>query len=152
MSTSKIILVISFLAVICIHADRITRVEVRTAECDDCGMSNTFGALRMQVCNSLVECCNTGKLDNSFHDDFREGAIDYFEGESILHECSIFDMKNSPADSILIVLNHEGTDGYQGDYVKVYVDSGYYQCYFSKFLDNEDSEQGQNCVYYQMYE
>ena len=37
-----------------------------------------------------------------------EGAIDYFEGESILHECSIFDMKNSPADSILIVLNHEG--------------------------------------------
>ena len=24
-----------------------------------------------KVCNSLVECCNTGKLDNSFHDDFR---------------------------------------------------------------------------------
>lgn len=37
-----------------------------------------------------------------------EGAIDYFEGESILHDCSIFDMKNSPADSILMVLNHEG--------------------------------------------
>ena len=98
-----------------------------------------------KVCNSLVECCNTGKLDNSFQDDFRgkfvdrwksfishvlswitsngfsitnwkikkwllrlEGAIDYFEGESILHDCSIFDMKNSPADSILMVLNHEG--------------------------------------------
>ena len=37
-----------------------------------------------------------------------EGAIDYFEGESILHDCSIFDMKNSPADSMLMVLNHEG--------------------------------------------
>ena len=47
--TSKVGLVIAFLAVSCIHADRITRVEVRTAECDDCGMSNTFGALRLQV-------------------------------------------------------------------------------------------------------
>ena len=116
MSTSKIILVISFLAVICIHADRITRVEVRTAECDDCGMSNTFGALRMQVfsydihskseilesfltnliiesfmnfhkvCNSLVECCNTGKLDNSFHDDFRGKLIDRWKN-CISHFC-----------------------------------------------------------------
>ena len=49
MTTTKVILAIAFLAVICVHADRITRVEVRTAECDDCGMSNTFGALRMQV-------------------------------------------------------------------------------------------------------
>ena len=39
---------------------------------------------------------------------FTEGAIDTFEGESILHDCSIFDMKNSPADSILMTLNHEG--------------------------------------------
>ena len=29
-----------------------------------------------KVCNSLVECCNTGKLDNSFHDDFRGKLID----------------------------------------------------------------------------
>ena len=51
MTNPKIILVIAYLAVSCIHADRITRIEVRTAECDDCGMSNTFGALRMQVDN-----------------------------------------------------------------------------------------------------
>ena len=29
----------------------------------------------LKVCNSLVECCNTGKLDNSFHDDFRGKTI-----------------------------------------------------------------------------
>merc|ERR1712018_365642 len=113
MTISKIILVIAFFAVNSIQADRITRIEVRTAECDDCGMSNTFGALHMQVCNSYVECCNTGKLDVPFHDDFYEGAIDTFEGESILHNCSTFDMKKSPANSILMTLNHEGTDGYQ---------------------------------------
>ena len=56
MTISKIILVIAFFAINSIQADRITRVEVRTAECDDCGMSNTFGALRMQVNDSKFSC------------------------------------------------------------------------------------------------
>ena len=32
-----------------IKADLIKKIEVRTADCDDCGMSNTFGDLRMEV-------------------------------------------------------------------------------------------------------
>ena len=42
-------LVFVMFAVSTIQADLIYKLEVRTADCDDCGMSNTFGALRMQV-------------------------------------------------------------------------------------------------------
>ena len=31
-----------------IHADSVYKLEVKTADCDDCGMS-VFGELRMQV-------------------------------------------------------------------------------------------------------
>ena len=48
----RFLIVVSF-AVSAIQADLISRIEVRTADCDDCGMSNTFGALRMQVSNVL---------------------------------------------------------------------------------------------------
>ena len=39
-----------------------------------------------------------------------------------------------------------GSDGYQADYVQVETDTGYYKCYFHEFLDNDDSEQGSNCI------
>ena len=48
MINSKIVF-IAFLAVSAINADNIYRLAIRTADCDDCGMSNTFGDLRMQV-------------------------------------------------------------------------------------------------------
>ena len=39
-----------------------------------------------------------------------------------------------------------GSDGYQADYIKIYTDTGAYTCYFSKFLDDDDSEMGHGCV------
>merc|ERR1712080_257884 len=140
------ILTITVFSILGVHADVVNRVEVRTANCDDCGMSNTFGALRLQICNAFKECCFTDKLDVRFHDDFDEGAIDIFEGHDILSTCDYFDMRNSAPQSIMMSLNHEGTDGYQSDYIKAWTDSGYYECYFSKFLDGDDSEQGQDCI------
>jgi len=141
----KIFVVIVFSAVT-VFADLVGRIEVRTADCDDCGMSNTFGALRMQMCNSYNDCCFTSKLDEPFHDDFDEGATDIFEGYSILNECDHFDMRNSDPTSIKMSLLHEGTDGYQANYITFYTDTSYYKCYFSKFLDDEDYEDGYNCV------
>merc|ERR1711894_811026 len=70
------ILFLALFAVSAINADKIYRIEVRTADCDDCGMSNTFGDLRMQICNGFKECCNTAELDNTFHNDF-EGSDGY---------------------------------------------------------------------------
>jgi len=145
MINSKILL-IAFLAVSAIDADTINRLAIRTADCDDCGMSNTFGDLRMQICNGFKECCNTAELDNTFHDDFDEGALDFFEDHDQLTQCDRFDMKNSNPSQIVMFLIHEGSDGYQADYVQVETDTGYYKCYFHKFLDNDDSEQGSNCI------
>ena len=31
------------------QADVVKKIETRTADCDDCGMSNTFGDLRLEV-------------------------------------------------------------------------------------------------------
>merc|ERR1712018_999558 len=118
-----------------IKADLIKRIEVQTADCDDCGMSNTFGDLRMQICNGVKECCNTAELDNTFHNDFEEGALDIFDDHDILAGCDQFDMKNSAASQIIMYLVHEGSDGYQADYIKVDTDTGYYQCNYQKFLD-----------------
>ena len=43
-------LIIAIVAVSASQASNlIWKVGVSTASCDDCGMSNTFGALRMQV-------------------------------------------------------------------------------------------------------
>ena len=39
-----------------------------------------------------------------------------------------------------------GSDGYQADYIKLYTDTGAYTCYFTKFLDGDDSEMGHSCV------
>ena len=60
MEATKILFVALF-AVSAINADKIYRIEVRTADCDDCGMSNTFGDLRMQVSmykSGIGESCN----------------------------------------------------------------------------------------------
>ena len=42
---------IAFVAIASIEANLIYKIRVNTASCDDCGMSNTFGALRLQVFN-----------------------------------------------------------------------------------------------------
>merc|ERR1712241_1453174 len=149
MGVSKIFFIAIF-AVSAINADKINRIEIRTADCDDCGMSNTFGDLRMQICNGVKECCNTAELDNTFHNDFEEGALDIFDDHDILAGCDQFDMKNSAANTIIMYLVHEGSDGYKADYVNVATDAGGveggYKCYFQKFLDGDDSEAGFNCI------
>ena len=42
-------LVLALVAISATQANLIWKIGVTTATCDDCGMSNTFGALRMQV-------------------------------------------------------------------------------------------------------
>lgn len=50
------VIFVALLAAPAINADSITRIEVRTADCDDCGMSNTFGDLRLQVSICKLSC------------------------------------------------------------------------------------------------
>merc|ERR1712135_15436 len=128
------------------QADLVKKIETRTADCDDCGMSNTFGDLRLEICNSLRECCTTAELDNRFENDFEKGQVDTFDDHSILNQCDEFDMKNSQGSSIMMTLMHSGSDGYQADYIQVGTDTGTYQCNFGKFLDGDDSETGFSCA------
>ena len=63
----KFLFVVAF-GVSAIHADLISRLEVRTADCNDCGMSNLFGALRMQVSNVLnFPVCNIQTIKTQSH-------------------------------------------------------------------------------------
>ena len=49
-------IILAFVAVATIEANLIYKVKVNTANCDDCGMSNTFGALRLQVTKLMAFC------------------------------------------------------------------------------------------------
>ena len=49
-------IILAFVAIATIEANLIYKVVVNTAYCDDCGMSNTFGALRLQVTKWMVFC------------------------------------------------------------------------------------------------
>jgi len=135
-------IIFAFIAIVSIEANLIYKVKVNTASCDDCGMSNTFGALRLQICNSQGDCCNTAKLDNPFENDFQEGGSDEFTDSDILNQCYRFDLHSDL--SMRMTLRHEGTDGYQADSIEVYTDPNTnYRCLFSTFLDGDVSEVGQ---------
>merc|ERR1712064_144289 len=136
------VLVISISAIS--PADNINMIEIKTSDCEDCGMG-TFGEIRMQVCNSMSECCVTSSLDNSFENDFNKGAVDQFDEHSDLNQCDQFDMKNSPGTQIRMTVFHEGSDGWSGDWVNVYTNEGQYQCQLSDFLDGDTSETGHDC-------
>ena len=47
-------IVLAFVAIASIEANLIYKIRVNTADCDDCGMSNTFGALRLQVTKRII--------------------------------------------------------------------------------------------------
>ena len=49
-------IILAFVAIATIEANLIYKVVVNTASCDDCGMSNTFGALRLQVTKQMTFC------------------------------------------------------------------------------------------------
>jgi len=138
-------LILFALAVSSIQADRINMLEIKTSDCDDCGMGH-FGELRAEVCNSMNECCFTSSLDNHFTDDFNQGAVDNFAEHDDLNQCDQFNMNNSPPTQIRVTLLHEGSDGWKGDWISVHTDRGQYQCQLTKFLDGDDSEDGQQCT------
>ena len=57
-------IVLAFVAIASIEANLIYKIRVNTADCDDCGMSNTFGALRLQVLKTII--FNITKPSNTY--------------------------------------------------------------------------------------
>merc|ERR1711862_945214 len=106
-------------------ANKIHRVEVYTSDCFQCGMS-VLGKISLEVYGQGGRYCNTGLLDNVGSDDFNRGTI-------------------STRNDVSMKITHSGTDGGKFDWVKVYADSGMYECLFSSNIDNGQSETGHSC-------
>merc|ERR1712038_1011240 len=127
-------------------ANKIQSVQVYTANCYFCGMNPT-GRISLRVTGYQGRTCNTGILDNIGQDDFNRGTISTFQGSS-LGECHNFDLASTSFYDIHMKLTHSGVDGGKFDWVQVFTDNGRYECYFSKKLDSNDSEDGHGCQYF----
>ena len=83
--------------------------------------------------------------DSTFSDDFEEGELSSFQGDE-LGECKDFEIGKKLDWSGCMTLYHSGPDGGKFEYVTVDTDVGItLKCYFSKFLDSGDFEEGYNC-------
>ena len=84
-------------------------------------------------------------MDSTFSDDFEEGELSSFQGDE-LGECKDFEIGKKIDWSGCMTLYHSGPDGGKFDYVVVHTDVGIVlKCYFSKFLDSGDFEEGYGC-------
>merc|ERR1712126_375537 len=96
-------------------SNNIHRVEVFTSDCFQCGMS-VLGKISLEVYGQGGRYCN----------------------------CNNYDLASTRND-VSMKITHSGTDGGKFDWVKVYADSGMYECLFSSNIDNGQSETGHSC-------
>merc|ERR1712168_1288527 len=123
-------------------SNQIHRVEVFTSDCFQCGMS-VLGKISLEVYGQGGRYCKTGMLDNVGSDDYNRGTISTFAGSTI-GNCNNYNMGNTRND-VSMKITHSGTDGGKFDWIKVYADSGHYECLFSSTIDDGESETGHSC-------
>ena len=101
--------------------------------------------IEFQVCG--WDCCVSGSLDSDSND-FEEGQTSSFQGNE-LGECEDFDIGTKTDWSGAMTLYHSGLDGGKFEHALVYTDEGIIlKCYFSKFLESDDFEEGFGCFEY----
>merc|ERR1712142_872858 len=133
------------LASVAVASDEyIDSVQIKTADCLNCGMNGLFGQVSLKVCGAYGNCCNTGQLDNVGEDDFNRNTISSFDFER-LGGCKGFDLAGQTPASM--TLFHTGSDGWKPDFVAVLTTHGFYKCQFSKTLDGTDKEVGHACAF-----
>ena len=71
------------------------------------------GKLTTEICDTSLNCCNTGNLDSD-RDDFNHGHVDTFWG-GMIGECNEFDMGDGAA---IMVVSHSGIDAWKGEYIR----------------------------------
>ena len=71
------------------------------------------GKLTTEICDTQLNCCNTGNLDSS-RDDFNGGNVDVFWG-NMIGECADFEMSDGAA---IMVVTHNGIDAWKGDWIR----------------------------------
>merc|ERR1711915_738116 len=109
--------------------NKILEIQVKTSTDTDAGMN---GGLMAEICDSQLNCCTTGELDSP-RDDFNKGFVDVFYGSDI-GLCDHFEVLS---DSFLVILTHNGSDAWKGEYVRIILDGGIYRsCPMDTFLDD----------------
>merc|ERR1711983_299232 len=109
-------------------SNAIQYIEVLTATCDDCDIG-LFGSIKFRACGTNG-CCETGKLDHTWENDFSKGKISVFNDHEI-GACGKFDVgQETDGETIKMILNHSGSDGGKFDWAKIYTYMGVYTCHF----------------------
>ena len=91
------------------------------------------GELAFEIC-SKANCWNFTVIDYPY-DQFERGLMEGFQSDQ-LQDCELFEVYDA---ELSLKLNHIGTDGWRGEYVRLLMDSGlYYHCPINVWLDNEE--------------
>ena len=107
-------------------------VELKTATSEHAEMDDD---LSFEICNSKGNCCFF-KVANFPYNQYEKGLVENFKYGQ-LKRCRNFEI----GDLKSMRVDHYGEDGWQGEYVKLFTDSGPdYYCPIHKFLDNSDHE------------
>ena len=111
-------------------AAKLVELQLKTLDVDDAGMS-TLG-ISIDIC-SKANCCAFDILDYPY-DQFERGLIEGFTlGQ--LQECQNLEVSDVGLD--VLKLDHTGSDGWRGEYVRLLLDSGlYYHCPINAWLDD----------------
>jgi len=125
----------------------IQKVSLRPSECNNCGMT-ALGQLNLKICGgSLPErCCSIVNVAN--FDNINEGIIYDYMGEHELEDCWNYGLQG--VDSIQqfqLTVYHEGSDGGQLDYVRVYTSQQTVHCNLGYWLDGFDSVIASDCSF-----
>lgn len=125
-------------------ANRVSRIEVRTSSCDDCGMG-AFGSLEVEICGNGPESCCRGTLDNLFTDDFNPGQVSTFEGDG-LGDCNGFELGSGNNWRNFMTVYHEGPDSGKFDWIAMKTDLGVeILCDLFGWMSSGDFQVADNC-------
>ena len=107
-------------------------VELKTATSDHAEMDDD---LSFEICNYKGNCCFFKVADFPYNQ-YEKGLVETFKYGQ-LKRCRNFEIEDLKS----VRVDHYGEDGWQGEYVKLFTDSGPdYFCPITKFLDNSDHE------------
>jgi len=113
-------------------AGKILELQTKTSTDTDSGMN---GALTVEICDTSLNCCHAGEIDSD-RDDFNKGHVDVFFG-GMIRDCDGLELADGAA---LLIVTHNGLDGWKGDWIRIVLDGGkYLQCPMGFMLDNFES-------------
>ena len=138
----KTLLLVIVLAGIC-SSQNVMRITTKTADID--GADMTLATVDVEMMNKEFLLCFIDDLDNLFSNDFKQGAIDTFEGRS-LQECNNIPLVDNELPYLRIT--HNLFDQWIMEYMIIELDNGKaFFCPDGEPIDNfEYHDLADNCT------